>query len=128
MLAAALATSCLRVPPDWDDTVFLGCWVGVVAAAAAVHLPRGVGPRWAVPLSLNAGVWTGAVIAAAGMRSDLLKSLPLALLAYPGAWLVARKGSIIIKVMASWLIAVSVLALSLQWAPTTPGYKPDHMD
>ena len=97
-------------------------------AAASVHLPGGVGPRWSAILSLNSGIWAGGVIALAGLPLDLIKSLPLALLCLPGGWIVARGQSIVIKVMASWLIAVGVLALSLQWAPITPGYKPDHMD
>ena len=68
------------------------------------------------------------VIALAGAPIDLLASLPLALLCLPGAWLVSRRGSIAVKVAASWLIAVALLAISLQMAPVTPGYRPDHMD
>ncbi len=128
MAAAALAASLTAVPTSWDDAIFFGCWLSVVAAASAVHLPGGVGRRLALGLSLNTGLWCGAVIALAGARRDLLVSLPLSLLCLPGHLLVARGRSMFLKVPASWLIAVALLAVSLQLAPTTPGYRPDHMD
>jgi hypothetical protein len=124
----AIASSFLRVATSWEDPIFLGCWIGVAVAAASVHLPGGVRSPWAVILALNSGVWAGAVIAAAGRPFDLVIAIPIELLCIPGAWLVATGRGIAVKVAASWLIAVGVLALSLQLAPTTPGYKPDHMD
>jgi hypothetical protein len=125
--AAALAASFLGVPLAWQDGVFLGCWASVVVAALSIHLPGGVGPRLALVLAINSGFWVGAVIAAAGSRLDLLKSLPVALLCLPGAWLVSTRKGLAIKVAASWLIAVSILAAALPLIPT-PGYKPDHME
>ena len=127
MVAAAIAASFLPTPVSWQDGVFLGCWVSVVLAALSVHLPRGVGPRLALALALNSGFWAGSVIAAAGSRLDLLKSLPVALICLPGTWLVSTRKGLAIKVAASWLIAVSILAAALPLTPT-PGYKPDHMD
>ena len=123
------ATTATFVPPPlaWRDPAFAGCWASVVVTALCVHLPRGAGPRLAVVLGLNAGLWSGAVIAVAGERLDLVKALPWALLCAPGAWLVASRRGIAIKVAASWLIAVAVLAASLMLVPT-PGYVPDHMD
>jgi len=113
---------------SWRDGAFIGCWISVIAAAAAVHLPRGV-PIWlAVALGLNAGAWAGAVIAVAGAPVDLARSLPAALLCLPGAWLVATGRRIALKVAASWLIAVALLAASLPLITPTPGYVPDHMD
>ena len=127
LVAAAGAASLLPLPKASTETVFLGCWASVIVTAAAVHLPGGVGPRLARCLGLNAGAWTGAVIAVAGRPLDLVEALPCALLCIPGAWLVAGRRGIVIKVAASWLIAVSILAASLPLTPT-PGYQPDHMD
>ncbi len=124
---AALAASFLTFPPAWQDGVFLGCWASVVLAALSVHLPNRIGPKLALVLALDCGFWTGAVIAAAGARTDLLKSLPLALLCLPGAWLVSTRRGIAVKVVTSWLIAISILSAALPLVPT-PGYKPDHMD
>jgi len=33
-----------------------------------------------------------------------------------------------LKVVASWLIAIAVLAASLSFLPVTPGYQPDHLE
>jgi len=125
--AVALAASFLLIPQAWQDAAFFGCWTSVVVTALSVHLPRGLGPRLGLILSANTGLWVGAVIAAAGSRWDLLKSLPLGLACVPAAWLVAPRRGVAIKVVASWLVAIAVLAAALQFTPT-PGYKPDHMD
>ncbi len=124
---AALAASFLPLDEAWIEAVFLGCWASVVLAAASVHLPGGLGGRTALVLSVNTGFWAGAVVAAAGGRADLLKALPLALLCFPAAWLVARGRGVVVKVVASWLIAVAVLAATLPLVATA-GYEPDHMD
>jgi hypothetical protein len=124
-----VATAASFVPPPlaWRDPAFIGCWATIVVTALCVHLPKGVGPRLALLLGANTGLWTGAVIAVAGVRRDLLESLPLALLCLPGGWLVATGRGIAIKVVASWLIAVALLSAGLTLVPT-PGYVPDHMD
>ncbi len=127
-IVAAIGTSFLRVATTWEDPIFLGCWIGVALAAASVHIPGGVRPAWAVILSLNSGLWGGAVIAAAAPRLDLAIAASAVVICIPGAWLVATGRGIAVKVASSWLIAIGVLALCLQLAPTTPGYKPDHMD
>jgi hypothetical protein len=127
LVLAALAASCLTFPPSWQDGVFLGCWASVVLAALSVHLPKRLGPRLALLLALDCGFWAGAVIAAAGAKADLLKSLPLALLCLPGAWLVSTRRGIALKVATSWLIAIAILSAALPLVPT-PGYMPDHMD
>ncbi len=128
LATAAIGASLITVDPGWDDSVFFGCWVSVLLTAGAVHLPYGVGFKLAMALALNAGFWTGAVIAAAGAPTDLLKALPLVLLCIPGAWLVAGRKSIVIKVVASWLVAVSILASALSITTTVPGYKLDHLE
>jgi hypothetical protein len=73
------------VPRGWLDWVFLGCWLSVAVSAATVHLPGGLRPQWALAASLNAGFWSGAVIALAGSRLDLLKALPCVLVLFPAA-------------------------------------------
>ncbi len=127
LAVTAFGASFLKIPTGWQDGIFLGCWASVVLSALAIHLPRGVGPRLALGLAANSGLWAGAVVAASGSRFDLLKALPAALICVPGAWLVSTKRGLAIKVVASWLIAVSILAAALPLTPT-PGYKPDHMD
>lgn len=126
--AAALLTTFLSVQAAWQDAMFLGCWTSVVITAAAVHLPGGLNARLALVLALNAGIWCGAVIAAAGTPLDLAKAAPWVLLAVPGVWLVGRRGGVAIKVLSSWLAAVAILGAALQVTTPTPGYVADHME
>jgi hypothetical protein len=127
-LAMAVLVSFAPLPTRAVELVFAGCWISVALTAASVHLPRRIGLVPAMILAVNAGLWGGAVVAEAGARLDLLKALPLVLLCLPGGWLVRTERQIAIKVAASWLIAVSILAGSLPFLPTTPGYAPDHME
>lgn len=124
----AVLVSFVPISHQWADPLFFGCWLSVLTCALVVHLPGGVGARLAIVLALDAGFWAGSVIAVAGKPTDLMIALPCVLLALPGAWLVARKWQIAVKVLASWLIAVALLAGTLQITTPTPGYVPDHMD
>ena len=76
---------------------------------------------------LNAGVWSGLLIGRAGRPLDLAIAAPALLLLLPATWLVQRRWTIALKVAASWLIAIAVLASVLPLIPT-PGYAPDHMN
>jgi hypothetical protein len=118
----------LRVPPGWLEGVFLGCWISVIATAASVHLVRGLGMALAISLSVNVGVWASAVVSLSGSRLDLLYALPLVWIFLPAAWVASRKSSIPAKVLSSWVIAVAMLAATLQLLPVTPGYLPDHLE
>ena len=126
VMATAIALA--PVPRVWIEGVFLGCWMSVAASAATVYLPRRLSPPGAFALSLNDGFWSGAVIALTGSGRDLPKALPCVLILLPAALIVGWRAPIIIKVAANWLIAVAILAATLQLLRVTPGYLPDHMD
>jgi hypothetical protein len=79
-------------------------------------------------LALNGGFWAGAVIALAGSPFDLLQSLPAVIVFLPAAWMASLQWPIVVKVASSWLIAIAVLAATLQLLPVTPGYIPDHLE
>jgi hypothetical protein len=128
LLATLGAFTFFPVPRVWLEGVFLGCWISVVATAATVHLVRGLSPRAAITVSLNAGVWASVVVSVSGSRLDLLRALPCVLIFWPASWVVGRYTSIPVKVASSWVIAVAVLATTLQLLPVTPGYLPDHME
>jgi hypothetical protein len=128
LLATLVAFSFWSVPPAWLEGVFLGCWISVVATAASVHLARGLSPTAALALSLNAGVWASAVVSVSGSGLDLLKALPCVLIFLPASWVTARHTAIPVKVVSSWVIAIALLAATLQLLPVTPGYLPDHME
>lgn len=128
LLATLAAFIFLPVPAAWLEWVFFVCWASVAATAASVHLARGVRPFVAVALSINAGVWASAVVILSGSRLDLLKALPWVSIFLPAQWVVDRHASIPVKVVSSWVIAIAVLAATLQLLPVTPGYLPDHME
>jgi hypothetical protein len=127
---AVVAGVASRVQPDpsWADGIFYACWGSVIVTALSLHLPRGISFWVAEGLSINAGVWAGLVIAVAGAPLDLAKSLPFVLICLPAAWLIGRRFQIVIKVVASWLVAVSLLAAALPATTPTPGYAGDHME
>jgi len=123
-----LAVSVLPLGERWVEPVLFACWASAILGAVSVHLPQGPGLLTALFLATNAGVWSGAVLATAGTPMDLLRALPWTLLCVPAAWLVSRKLGVVVKVLASWLVAVALLAATLPLMPVTPGYEPDHMD
>jgi len=131
-LLALVATTTLGatapLPASWADAVFLGCWISVAAGAAAVHWPGGLGGTAALALAINGGAWAGAAGAVTGRPLDALAAAPAALVVLPAAWLAQRRAGVAVKVGASWLITVAVLATALQFLPVTPGYLPDHLD
>jgi hypothetical protein len=128
LAVTATAVALAPVPPRWLEGVFLGCWMSVAASAAIVHLRSALSTRGAFALSLNTGFWSGAVVALAGSGLDLLKALLCVLVLLPAALIVGWRAPIVVKVVSSWLIAVAVLAATLQFLAVTPGYMPDHLD
>lgn len=127
-VTAALAVAWVRLPAAWVDVAFLGCWSSTVLNSLRVYLAESSGRTATLLLSANAGLWTGSVISAAGQKTDLLLALPCALTLLPASWAVRRGWSVALKVLCSWLVAVAILAATLQFLPVTPGYLPDHMD
>jgi len=111
----------------FEEAAFLGLWLSIALTSASVHLPQGASTGVAIAVGANAGLWAGAVVAVAGKPVDLLIALPCTLITFIARPLIARGLGIGVKVAASWLIAVAILAALLPLTPT-PGYKPDHMD
>ena len=127
LCAVAIAAHFLPFHRISPEIVYAGCWISVALTAASVHLRGGRAAWFAPALGVNAGLWSGAVIAISGTALDLLRALPVALIVLPAAWLVAHRGGLAIKVVASWLIAVAILVAALPMVPT-PGYVQDHME
>ena len=125
--AVAIAVFAVGLPAEWIESLFVGCWVSVIACAMLLFQPE----RWPSGLFLaaaaNAGLWAGAVTAVAGGWTDLAVALPFVLLLVPGRQIVARGWAIALKVFASWLTAVAILATMVALTPT-PGYVMDHME
>jgi hypothetical protein len=128
LITTIVAFAFLPAPHAWLEGIFFGCWISVIATAAMVHLRHGLGARGALALSLNAGAWAAATVVQSGSRLDVLMVLPAVLIFLPACSVVARHGSIPVRVLSSWIIAIAVLAATLQCLPVTPGYLPDHTE
>ena len=129
LLASVGAFSFMPIPQSWLEGVYLAFWTSVIATAASVHFVRGLAlPSVAPALALNAGIWASAVVRLSGAPIDLLHALPFVLVLFPARWLVVRYTAVPAKVLASWVIAVAVLAAALQLMAVTPGYLPDHLE
>lgn len=107
--------------------VFVGLWLSVIVTAGTAYLPTSRWVNLTVLLSSNGGFWIGAYAGTTGPARNLVAGLVVALAVIPGKWLLARKFDMIIKVIASWLIAIAALSMFVSLMPT-PGYKPDHME
>ncbi len=118
----------VHIGSGWNDVIFLNSWVSVLGCAVSVYLRRPVGLFPAVVLSLNAGLWCGTVNALTGSSLGLLKTLPALAVLWPVGWTARWGTALAVKVVASWLMAVAVLAATLQFLPVSPGYLPDHLE
>ena len=127
LVVVTLLTWSLSPSARWIEAIFVGCWLSVIANVLLVHRPERLPLTLFLVAAVNAGAWAGAVIAVSGERRDLAIALPMVLLFAPGRAVVVRGWSIALKVLASWLAAVAILATMVSLTPT-PGYKPDHME
>ena len=127
MAVVALSAWWASPPARWIEPIFVGCWLSVIAPAALVHRPLDLPPALFLAAAANSGLWAGAVTAVAGRARDLAIALPLVLLFVVGHTIVRRRWGIGLKVVASWLTAVAILATMVSLTPT-PGYQPDHME
>lgn len=127
LVFVAILVWLLGPPVRWIEPIFVGCWLSVIANVLLVHRPERLPPAIFFGAAANAGVWAGAVTAVSGERRDLAIALPMVLLFAVGRPIVLRGWSIGLKVLASWLAAVAILATMVSLTPT-PGYKPDHME
>jgi len=128
LLATLTTFSCFRTPQAGQETAFSGCWIAVIATAMTVYWGRKLGPVAALALSVDAVIWANAVLSPNEAHLEPLKAASCTLIIVPATWAVRRFGSVPIRVVSSWVIAVAVLALGLQLLPVTLGYLPDHLE
>jgi hypothetical protein len=114
-------------PQSWIEPIFVGCWLSVVATTALAYRPLNVPGSLFMVAAANAGLWAGLVTSVAGTARDLAIALSCVLIALVARPIVVRGGGIGVKVVASWLTAVAILATMVSLTPT-PGYEKDHME
>ena len=131
-LAALVATSTtvavVHLPVAWTGAAHLACWTCVVACGASACAANGLGWRAAIGLALPSGAAAGAIVTLAGAPVALGLVPLVAVVTLLATRVASRRVPIATKVVSSWLIAVALLAVTLQLIPVTPGYLPDHLE
>jgi hypothetical protein len=126
VIAALLAFAAIPTA-QWETPAMLGLWANAAITALLAYLPRGIKGIWVSLASANAGFWLGVVAHSAGGQISIASALPFALLFLPAAWLLEKQLGAAVKIAASWIVAVSILASMVAISPM-PGYAPDHME
>ena len=127
MVAVAVAAWLVHPPLAWVEPIYVGCWLSVIANSILAYRPQLLPASLFAIAAGNSGMWAGAVTAVSGQGRDLAIALPCVMLLLPGNPIVKRGWGIGLKILASWLTAVAILATMVSLTPT-PGYKPDHME
>lgn len=123
----AVLLALVPVPDSAVGIVHAGFWISTIGAAALVLAPTVAATPLAVAAAINGGAWAGAFTATSEARASVAIALPVTLLFLPGRWFRCGERQIVLKVVSSWLIAVSALAAFVSLVPT-PGYEADHME
>jgi hypothetical protein len=127
-VASAAIVAFAPIPAVWNERTYLACWIVIVACGAGVHLSNALRARVMVVLALAAGATGGAVAGAANAHAIVASLSLIATTTSLASRAVARRVPLAPKVVSSWLIAVALLAATLQMLPVTPGYLPDHLE
>lgn len=125
--AAALLIALIAVPDSAEEAILTGFWLSAIVAAALVLVPAKLPASVASIVAINAGLWFGALMTVTEQGLSAALALAVATFFVPARWFRCRGGEIVLKVLSSWIIAVSALATLVSLVPT-PGYEPDHME
>ena len=125
-IGTALAAGLFASAPAW--LAFAGTWASLIVAALQVYWPRLAASRpWLCGLfAINAGAWSG-LLAVHEPGSGGAPLFLLGLAAWlPAAWCIVQGWTIALRIVTSWLLAVSLLVGSVPWLIHHPGYVADH--
>lgn len=128
LIVVAVPIGGLALPVGWQTPLLLSCWGTTGLFVAGVYLSRAVPVAVAVASGLIGGVLAGAVTSEVGRVEVLAAALPCVLVAWPGSWLASRRWSIVLKILASWLLAVAVLSAGVALASGGANAGADHLD
>lgn len=126
LVVASLLSFAVIPSARWETPAMLTLWISAAITAGLAYLPRGINGVCVFLASINAGLSVGVVAHFAGGGGGMAAAWPFALLFLPGAWLLERELGSVVKIAASWIVAVSILAGMVVISPV-PGYAPDHM-
>ena len=123
----AAATSALVFPDELAAPTAIASAALTVLFVFAVYSGRAFHPALVAGLGVAASALIGALTSFAGQASLLLFALPATLVAFPAAWLAHTGRAIALKVIASWILAVSLLSIGLTFAQGVSAGS-DHLD
>ena len=114
----------LRVTPELSVTALR---ISAIAIAIVIYIPRKGRRLASIPLCLGAGTSLGSSAGISGNFAMLGCGFASILLALPARLITHACMDVARKVVASWIIAIALLSVSVSMV-STPGYRPDHMD
>lgn len=127
LVASALLVSLVPISEQFEVVAFTGLWLSVAATAAFAIFPRVPTIKLEFPLAINAGVWAGGLATVSSTKAGLVLAFPFGLVFILGQWLGRIGYGVAVKVLASWVIAIAMLAFFVTLIPTA-GYEADHME
>ena len=125
-IVVAVVVAVIGPPAEWQDAAFLGCWISIAVTSLIILVSRPVSALPLMALATNTAVWAACVVSADGVARGLVIALPALLVWLPATLLLETRGRVAVKVVASWLAAVAIMAGTLPMA-TTASFEPDHM-
>ena len=127
-LAIVLASvaSLSRVGVAANDVAIMACWGAVLVLAGLTYWPDPAAQLTNIAIAAIAGIVSGIAIVASATPSSFLQPVLASLLIIPATVAVKRGYAVAPRVVASWLVAVAVLAALLPYVVAHPGYVADH--
>lgn len=128
LLFAMTAVLGFVVPPIFSAGIVLAALLLTASVAAIlVYVRTQLWTAFALPLCLIAGYWLGARTAQQSDNAVLALTVIPAFLVIPANWLKSRNLDVVIKVAASWLIAIASLSAVVSLIPSARN-NADHME
>ncbi len=113
MAAVASASSALVFPDVLAAPTAITAAVFTAICVFVVYWARALPNVLLVASAIGVGLVIGALTSFGGQASLLVRCVPTTLVVAPAAWLVRTDRAIVVKVGASWIMAVALLALGL---------------
>jgi hypothetical protein len=126
VIVLASVASLSRIGASANDGAIMLCWGAVAVLAARTYWPKPSARRTNLAIAAIAGVISGIAIAASATPSSLWQPLLASLVIIPATVAVERGYAVAPRVVASWLVAVALLAALLPYVVAHPGYIADH--
>jgi hypothetical protein len=127
LLAGGLAVlfSFVAIPVGGEAAI-IACCLTTMIVSLAVYWPRMLPPSAVIFAALVTGITAGLALGAAAPPSSAYPAIIGLTTALPASIADRNKFGIASRVVASWLVAVAVLAAVLPYVIAHPGYIPDH--